>query len=140
MNKIKLSLGTLMRPALMLNFAAQADSLVDGIYQSDGNNNGAGQCTLIIRSVEQSHKYGDELFELESSGDGACEWSAVGISKSYAITAGLITNSGTPAFLKITFPFGPAGKQVNLTSYDLDGAVRNEESFAKTDDQLVAGN
>ena len=56
MNKIKLSLGTLMLPALMLNFAAQADSLVDGIYQSDGNNNGAGQCTLIISSVEQSHK------------------------------------------------------------------------------------
>ena len=140
MNKIKLSLGTLMLPALMLNFSAQADSLVDGIYQSDGNNNGAGQCSLIISSVEQSHKYGDELFELESSGDDACEWSAVGISKSYAITAGLITNSGTPAFLKITFSFGPAGKQVNLTSYDLDGAVRNEESFAKTDDQLVAGN
>jgi len=140
MKKIKLALGALMLPALMLNSAAQADSLVDGIYQSDGDNNGAGQCTLIIRSVEQSHKYGDELFELESSGDGACEWSAVGISKSYAITAGLITNSGTPAFLKITFPFGPAGKQVKLTSYDLDGAVRNEESFAKTDDQLVAGN
>ncbi|MBL6747190.1 MAG: hypothetical protein ISP88_14910 [Pseudomonadales bacterium] len=140
MSKIKLALGTLMLPALMLNSAAQADSLVDGIYQSDGDSNGAGQCTLIIRSVEQSHKYGDELFELESSGDGACEWSAVGISKSYAITAGLITNSGTPAFLKITFPFGPAGKQVKLTSYDLDGAVRNEESFAKTDDQLVARN
>ena len=140
MKKIKLALGALMLPALMLNSAAQADSLVDGIYQSDGDNNGAGQCTLIIRSVEQSHKYGDELFELESSGDGACEWSAVGISKSYAITAGLITNSGTPAFLKITFPFGPAGKQVKLTSYDLDGAVRNEESFAKTDDQLVARN
>ena len=140
MSKIKLALGTLMLPALMLNSAAQTDSLVDGIYQSDGDSNGAGQCTLIIRSVEQSHKYGDELFELESSGDGACEWSAVGISKSYAITAGLITNSGTPAFLKITFPFGPAGKQVKLTSYDLDGAVRNEESFAKTDDQLVARN
>jgi hypothetical protein len=82
MSKIKLALGTLMLPALMLNSAAQADSLVDGIYQSDGDSNGAGQCTLIIRSVEQSHKYGDELFELESSGDGACEWSAVGISKS----------------------------------------------------------
>lgn len=140
MNKIRLALGTLTLSALMLNSAAQADSLVDGVYQSAGDSNGAGQCTLIIRSVEQSHKYGDELFELESSGDGACEWSAVGISKSYAITAGLVTNSGTPAFLKITFPFGPAGKRVNLTSYDLDGAVRNEESFAKTDENLVAGN
>ena len=64
----------------------------------------------------------------------------MGISKSYSITAGLITNGGTPAFLKLTFPFGPAGKRVNLTSYDLDGAVRNEESFAKTDENLVAGN
>jgi hypothetical protein len=129
-----------MLSALMLNSTAHADSLVDGVYQTDGDSNGAGQCTLIIRSVEQSHKYGDELFELESSGDGACEWSAVGISKSYAITAGLVTNSGTPAFLKITFPFGPAGKQVKLTTYDLDGAVRNEESLAKIDDKLVAGN
>lgn len=140
MIKIKLASGALMLSALMLNSIAHADSLVDGVYQTDGDSNGAGQCTLVIRSVEQSHKYGDELFELESSGDGACEWSAVGISKSYAITAGLVTNSGTPAFLKITFPFGPAGKQVKLTSYDLDGAVRNEESFAKIDDKLVAGN
>ncbi len=140
MIKVKLASGALMLSALMLNSIAHADSLVDGVYQTDGDSNGAGQCTLIIRSVEQSHKYGDELFELESSGDGACEWSAVGISKSYAITAGLVTNSGTPAFLKITFPFGPAGKQVKLTSYDLDGAVRNEESFAKIDDKLVAGN
>jgi hypothetical protein len=111
MIKVKLASGALMLSALMLNSTAHADSLVDGVYQTDGNSNGAGQCTLIIRSVEQSHKYGDELFELESSGDGACEWSAVGISKTYAITAGLVTNSGTPAFLKITFPFGPAGKQ-----------------------------
>ena len=140
MIKVKLASGALMLSALMLNSTAHADSLVDGVYQTDGNSNGAGQCTLIIRSVEQSHKYGDELFELESSGDGACEWSAVGISKSYAITAGLVTNSGTPAFLKITFPFGPAGKQVKLTTYDLDGAVRNEESLAKIDDKLVAGN
>lgn len=140
MIKVKLASGALMLSALMLNSIAHADSLVDGVYQTDGDSNGAGQCTLVIRSVEQSHKYGDELFELESSGDGACEWSAVGISKSYAITAGLVTNSGTPAFLKITFPFGPAGKQVKLTSYDLDGAVRNEESFAKIDDKLVAGN
>ena len=140
MIKVKLASGALMLSALMLNSIAHTDSLVDGVYQTDGDSNGAGQCTLIIRSVEQSHKYGDELFELESSGDGACEWSAVGISKSYAITAGLVTNSGTPAFLKITFPFGPAGKQIKLTSYDLDGAVRNEESFAKIDDKLVAGN
>ena len=87
MKNLKLALGTLTLSTLMLHSAAQADSLVEVVYQSAGDANGNGQCTLIIKSVDESHKYGDEVFELESSGDGACEWSAMGISKSYAITA-----------------------------------------------------
>ena len=60
------------------------------------------------------------------------------MSKSYAITAGLVTNGGTTAFIKVTFPFGPAGKRIQITSFDSDGSLRNEESFTKTDDNLVA--
>ncbi len=120
--------------------AASADSLIDGVYRSAGDANGNGQCTLVIKSVDEEHKYGDAVFELESTGDGACEWSAVGMSKSYAITAGLVTNSGTAAFVKVTFPFGPAGKRVDITSLDLDGSIRNEESFTKIDSNMVAGN
>ena len=126
--------------ATLLAQSASADSLIDGVYQSAGDANGNGQCTLVIKSVDEDHKYGDAVFELESTGDGACEWSAVGMSKSYAITAGLVTNSGTSAFVKVTFPFGPAGKRVDITSLDLDGSIRNEESFTKTDSNLVAGN
>ncbi len=138
MKKPILLLSSLLTTALLAT-NAQAESLVDGTYKSSGDANGNGQCTLIIKSLEESHKYGDEVFELESTGDGACEWSAIGMSKSYAITAGLVTNSGTAAFLKITFPFGPAGNRVNVVSYDTDGSLRNEESFTKTDASLMTG-
>lgn len=120
--------------------AAHAESLIDGVYRSAGDANGNGQCTLVIKSMDEEHKYGDAVFELESTGDGACEWSAVGMSKSYAITAGLVTNSGTAAFVKASFPFGPAGKRVDITSLDLDGSIRNEESFTRIDSNMVAGN
>jgi hypothetical protein len=123
--------------ALCFASTGQAQSLVDGVYISDGQDNGAGQCTLLLKSIEQTHKYGDAAFELESSGDGSCEWSAIGMAKSFSITAGLITNSGTPAFVKVTFPYGPAGGHLQITTFDLDGSVRNEQSFAKQDEETL---
>jgi hypothetical protein len=116
---------------------SNADSLVDGTYLSDGDERGAGKCTLVVKSIDESHKYGDETFELESSGDGACEWSALAISKSYSITGGLITNSGTAAFVQLTFPFGPAGKRVEVASFDTDGTIRNKEIFNKQENGIA---
>lgn len=123
----------------LLSTASHADSLVDGVYQSAGDANGSGKCTLQIKSSDDSHKYGDMAFELESSGEGSCEWSAIGMSKSYSITGGMVTNGGSPAFLKVTFPYGPAGGQIEVTTYDLDGSVRNTLGFAKLDEKLFSG-
>jgi len=140
MKKSRFIAASLTTAVLAFSASSQAESLIDGMYQSAGNDNGKGKCTLVIKSVEQTHKYGDQLFELESSGDGACEWSAIGMSKSYAITGGLVTNSGTPAFVKVSFPFGPAGAKLEVVAFDTDGSVRNEESFTRVDDDLVASN
>ena len=131
MNKMKILLGTLAATAWAACPATFAESVADGIYQSSGDANGTGKCTLIVKSLEDQHKYGDETFALESSGEGACEWSAIGLSKSFKITGGLVTSGGAPAFVKLTFPFGPAGKRIELTSFDMDGSVRNSEVFAK---------
>ncbi len=119
--------------------ASLADSLIDGTYYSPGDSDGQGSCTLVISSLPTEHKYGDELFQLESSGDGACEWSAIGMSKSYAITAGLVTNSGTPAFVQLKFPFGPAGGQIELTTFDVDGTLRNSENFSNEAPVILVG-
>ena len=108
-----------------------SQSLVDGKYLSDGAENGTGKCTLSITSFQKEHKYGDDTFDLESTGDGACEWTAIGVSKNYVITAGLVTSGGTPAFVKLSFPFGPAGKRVELIAFDVDGSIRNKEAFSK---------
>ena len=131
MRKLKLLIGALVSVALFYAPLSQAESIVDGVYLSDGADNGTGRCTLTIKSITEDPKYGDETFELESSGDGACEWSAIGLSKSYAITGGLVTSGGATAFVKLIFPFGPAGKRIELTAFDLDGTVRNNEVFAK---------
>ncbi len=139
MTKMKSLLAAVMGSALCFGSTAFADSLVDGTYMSEGDDRGLAKCTLTLKSIEEEHKYGDEVFELESSGDGSCEWSALGISKSFAITGGMVTNAGTAAFVKLTFPFGPAGKRLELTAFDVDGAVRNVEYFNKLDDNLRVG-
>lgn len=133
-----------MKKTLMLTSAAlslaltvpagYAQSLIDGVYNSPSGENGRGACQLTISSLGEETKYGDQLFRLESSGEGACEWSAIGMSKNFAITAGSVTSGGVPTFVKLTFPFGPAGKRIQLTSYDADGTVRNEEMFVQDND------
>jgi len=93
--KLKLILSTSIAAGLLPSGLSHAESLVDGIYLSCADDNGKGKCT----STGTTNKYGDETFELKSSGDRSCEWNALGISKSYAITAGLVTNAGAPAFV-----------------------------------------
>jgi hypothetical protein len=122
----------------LVNQSSLAQSLIDGVYDSPSGENGRGACQLTISSLGEETKYGDQLFRLESSGEGACEWSAIGMSKNFAITAGSVTSGGVQTFVKLTFPFGPAGKRIQLTSYDADGSVRNEEMFVQNDDTLYA--
>ena len=131
MNRSKLLIATLLFAVLSYAQTGLAQSLVDGEYLSDGAENGTGKCTLSIISFEKEHKYGDDTFDLESTGDGACEWTAIGVSKNFVITAGLVTSGGTAAFVKLSFPFGPAGKRVELIAYDVDGSVRNREAFSR---------
>lgn len=137
MKKLNLCVGVIVSTVLTYAPITQAESIIDGIYLSEGDAQGRAPCTLTIKGVEEFHKYGDEVFELESSGDGSCEWSAMGISKSFAITAGMVTNGGTPAFIKLSFPFGPAGKRIDVTMFELDGSLRQEAVFNK-ESALVA--
>jgi len=132
MKKSATLLGIITISTLLAAPLAAADSMIDGTYKtvSDGSES-ASSCTLIIKSLNAAHKYGDDMFTVESAGTGACNWSAIGVSKSFVITGGMITNGGASAFMKMTFPFGPAGKRIELTAMDLDGTVRNKELFAK---------
>jgi len=131
MKKSRLISAALLAVSLSFAQAGFSQSLVDGKYLSEGAENGTGKCTLSITSFANEHKYGDETFDLESTGEGACEWTAIGVSKNYIITAGLVTSGGTPAFVKLSFPFGPAGKRVELIAFDVDGSIRNKEAFSK---------
>ncbi len=132
MKKI-LSLSTLALASLFYLAPSQADSLIDGVYLSPSHENGKGACTLTIASLGDEAKYGDQLFQIESTGEGACEWSAIGMSKNYAITAGSVTGGGAQTFVKLSFPFGPAGKRIDMITYDADGSIRNEEMFIQDD-------
>lgn len=131
MKKFNLLSTAVLSVSLLTAQQGLSQSLVDGKYLSEGAENGTGKCTLSITSFEKEHKYGDDTFDLESTGDGACEWTAIGVSKNYVITAGLVTSGGTPAFVKLSFPFGPAGKRVELIAFDVDGSIRNKEAFSK---------
>lgn len=124
--------GITVAGVLLFAPALSAETLADGTYKTitDGSE-GASTCTLVIRSLDIEHKYGDATFELESTGDGACNWSAVGVSKNYVITSGVVTNGGASALMKLAFPFGPAGKRIELATLDTDGSLRNKELFAK---------
>ncbi len=115
-----------------------AESLVDGAYFSAAGANGLGACKLVITGLGEESKYGDQLFTLESSGAGACEWSGTGLSKSFTISAGLISSGGVPAFVLVKFPFGPMGKRVELTSFNADGSTRNTETFLQAEADSVS--
>jgi len=138
MNKT-LSLISIALASLLFVTSSYAESLVDGVYYSSGDENGQAACELTIASFDDTQKYGDELFKIESSGDGACEWSAIGISKNFSITAGSVTSGGAAIFVKLAFPFGPAGKRIQLTSFDADGSLRNEETFIQSEEDLLIG-
>ena len=131
MNRSKLLIASLLFAALSYAQTGLAQSLVYGEYLSDGAENGTGKCTLSIISFEKEHKYGDDTSDLESTGDGACEWTAICVSKNFVITAGLVASRGTAAFVKLSFPIGPAGKRVELIACHVDGSVRNREAFSR---------
>ena len=128
-----LSLSTSILFCLIYLAPAYADSLIDGVYVSPAGEDGQVSCQLTISSLGDQPKYGDQFFQLESSGDGACEWSAIGMSKNYAITAGSVTSGGAQTFISLKFPFGPAGKRIELTAFDADGSLRNKEMFIQDD-------
>ncbi|MDO8908357.1 MAG: hypothetical protein Q7W55_07645 [Pseudohongiella sp.] len=111
----------------------QAQTMIEGVYLSPSGENGRGGCTLEIRSLGKSPKYGDELYALISSGEGACEWTAVGLAKNFAITAGMVSSGGHSGFVNAKWPFGPGGGRVEIASFDADGTTRNSLTFSKAD-------
>lgn len=137
MNRSKLLIASLLFAALSYAQTGLAQSLVYGEYLSNGAENGTGKCKckckckLSIISFEKEHKYGDDTSDLESTGDAACEWTAICVSKNFVITAGLVASRGTAAFVKLSFPIGPAGKRVELIACHVDGSVRNREAFSR---------
>jgi hypothetical protein len=133
MNRSKLLIASLLFAALSYAQTGLAQSLVYGEYLSNGAENGKCKCKckLSIISFEKEHKYGDDTSDLESTGDGACEWTAICVSKNFVITAGLVASRGTAAFVKLSFPIGPAGKRVELIACHVDGSVRNREAFSR---------
>ncbi len=134
MKKTDRFIGSATSFLLFYSTTASAQSRVDGVYLSTGDANGTGVCTLIIKTLDEPHKYGGDVFELESSGEGSCEWSAVGTSKNYTINGGMVTAGGAPAFVKLSFPFGPVGNRMELTALDLDGSMRLNQVFSKQDE------
>ena len=131
MNRSKLLIASLLFAALSYAQTGLAQSLVYGEYLSNGAENGKCKCKLSIISFEKEHKYGDDTSDLESTGDGACEWTAICVSKNFVITAGLVASRGTAAFVKLSFPIDPAGKRVELIACHVDGSVRNREAFSR---------
>jgi hypothetical protein len=53
------------------------------------------------------------------------------VSKSFIITAGSVPSGGAQTFVRLDFPFDPAGKRIQLTAFDADGSIRNEEMFVQ---------
>jgi hypothetical protein len=116
---------------LLFASTTQAQTMIEGVYASAAGDNGRGACTLEVKSIGKSPKYGDELYSLQSTGEGACEWTAVGLAKNFKISAGIVTSGGYTGFVAANWPFGPGGAQVNIASFNPDGSVRNNEVFAK---------
>ncbi len=121
----------LLVAGLIVPALTQAQTMIEGIYVSPAGDNGRGACTVEVKSMGKSPKYGDELYSLQSAGEGACEWTAVGVAKNYAISGGMVTSGGDSVFVALKWPFGPGGKQMNLAAFNTDGSTRHSQSYTK---------
>jgi hypothetical protein len=110
-----------------------AQTMIEGVYLSPSGENGRGACTLEIRSLGKSPKYGDDIYALISTGEGACEWTAVGLAKNFAVSAGMVNSGGHSGYVNVKWPFGPGGGKLELSAYDPDGTARNTLQFTRAD-------
>jgi len=116
---------------LLLSSTAWSQSPIEGIYLSPAGENGRGSCRLEVKSMGRSPRYGDELYSLISSGEGACEWTAIGLSRNFFITAGQVTSGGHSGLVTLRWPFGPGGPRLEMTAFDEKGALRLTEAFER---------
>lgn len=127
------SIAILAAGVIATTLSAHAQTMIEGVYLSPSGDNGRGACTLEIRSMGKSPKYGDELYALISSGEGACEWTAVGLAKNFGITAGMVSSGGHSGYINAKWPFGPGGGRVEVASFEADGAALTRITFVKAD-------
>jgi hypothetical protein len=106
-----------------------AQTMIEGTYLSSSGENGRGGCTMEVKSLGKSPKYGDELYALTSSGEGACEWTAIGLAKNFGISAGMVSSGGMSGFVTAKWPFGPGGGRVEISSFQNDGTHLNTVMF-----------
>jgi hypothetical protein len=122
---------------LVVGFCAalpvSAQTMIEGVYLSSSGENGRGGCTMEIKSLGKSPKYGDDLYALTSTGEGACEWTAVGLAKNFAISAGMVSSGGMTGYVNAKWPFGPGGGRVEIASFENNGTALNTVMFTKVD-------
>ncbi|ALO45428.1 hypothetical protein [Pseudohongiella spirulinae] len=123
----------LISGSALLSANVMAQSMIEGVYMSAAGDNGRGACTVEVKSMGKSPKYGDEVYALTSHGEGACEWTAVGLSKNFNISAGLVSSGGHAGYINAKWPFGPGGARLEVTTFDPDGSERTQVAFTKVD-------
>jgi hypothetical protein len=107
--------------------------MIEGVYLSSSGENGRGGCTMEVKNLGKSPKYGDNLYALISTGEGACEWTAVGLAKNYGISAGMVSSGGMSGYVSAKWPFGPGSGRVEIASFEIDGKPLNTVMFSKVD-------
>ena len=130
---MKKSSSMLLAIGLCVALPASAQTMIEGVYLSSSGENGRGACTMEVKSLGKSPKYGDDLYALISSGEGACEWTAVGLAKNFGISAGMVSSGGMSGYVSAKWPFGPGGGRVEIASFELNGTPLNTVMFTKAD-------
>tara|TARA_R110002072_G_scaffold142853_5_gene288642 strand:+ start:47237 stop:47638 length:402 start_codon:yes stop_codon:yes gene_type:complete len=130
-----LSASLILASAALIAQSSHAQSMIEGVYMSAAGDNGRGACTVEVTSMGKSPKYGDEVYALSSHGEGACEWTAVGLSRNFNIAAGMVNSGGHSGYITAKWPFGPGGAGLEISSFDPDGTARAKVSFTRVTDK-----
>jgi hypothetical protein len=124
---------TLLAVGFCAALPISAQTMIEGVYLSSSGENGRGGCTMEVKNLGKSPKYGDNLYALISTGEGACEWTAVGLAKNYGISAGMVSSGGMSGYVSAKWPFGPGSGRVEIASFEIDGKPLNRVMFSKVD-------
>lgn len=99
---------------------------LEGKYVSDT------KCLMTVEMLDIEKGMSEGFFKVMSEGDGTCHWKGVGVAKGTHLDVGAVVSlSAVLSFGDLNWVFGPAGDQVQITFFDINGKELYKQTYSR---------